>query len=72
MICPKCGKGRMLLHRVEHRWGEVAYIYRCEKCGYQLEVTYKTKIDYSYWPKPKPKPYMIATKLMRGSHDSRS
>jgi len=69
MICPRCGIGRMILHRVEHRFDEVVYIYKCEKCGYKLEVAYKKKIDnMSFWPKPKPKqpkPYMTTAKPIR-------
>jgi len=41
MICPRCGKGRMVLKRIEHRVNEVVYIYVCEKCGHILEVSYR-------------------------------
>ena len=43
MICPRCGKGRMILKRIEHRGGEVVYIYVCEKCGYRLEESFKQR-----------------------------
>jgi len=51
----------MVLRRIEHRLGEVVYIYKCEVCGYVLEVSYKKSDVWIDWYKPKkPKPYMIA------------
>ena len=43
MICPRCNKGKMVLKRIEHRDGEVVYVYVCPKCGYRLEVSYKRR-----------------------------
>ena len=30
--------GRMVLTRIVYRDSEVVWIYKCEKCGYKLEV----------------------------------
>ena len=50
MICPKCGKGKMLLYRVEYRANEEVYIYRCDKCGYMIEVSiHRQKLPWYPW-----------------------
>ena len=44
MLCPRCGKGRMVLERIEHRGKELVYIYKCEKCGHRLEIAYRIRV----------------------------
>ena len=51
MLCPRCGKGRMYLRRIEYRLGEVVYIFECERCGYRLEVSHHVRTDFSWWRK---------------------
>jgi len=43
MICPRCNKGRMILKRIEHRDGEVVYVYVCDNCGHRLEESFKRR-----------------------------
>jgi len=43
MLCPKCGKGKMILERIEYRGKEIVYIYKCEKCGHRLEIAYRIR-----------------------------
>lgn len=55
--CPKCGKGKLVLKRVEYRFKEVAYIFECEECGHVVEIVIERFIV------PRRKPYILYSKM---------